>query len=49
MLILKLLRYFTAAILAIVDDRMRVLGVLFLKTSIRSSLNSDRRKLLLRS
>ncbi|WP_310484057.1 hypothetical protein [Chamaesiphon sp. VAR_48_metabat_403] len=36
---LKLLRYFIASILAIVDDRIGVAAVLFLKTSIRSGLN----------
>ena len=39
MLILKLSRYIIAAILAIVDDIMRIAAVLFLKTSIKPGLN----------
>ena len=33
-LILKLIRHFIASILAIANDRMRVVAVLFLKTNI---------------
>ena len=38
-LTLNPIRYFIASILVISDDRMRIAAVLFLKTSLRSSLS----------